>query len=133
MRLTVVFWLVSLIISDYHLFKVYNKLPIYLVQYDTVKVFVYRDCVCVILLWIMTPKVDDSFKANLWINCKKDNQCVLSWKKWGQMTVQRYEISLTVERHYPKGEGPNPRNSWRRYVFCLICGSTTMLLKMFRE
>lgn len=43
--------------------------------------FVYRDCVCVILLWIMTPKVDDSLKANLWINCKKDNQCVLSWKK----------------------------------------------------
>lgn len=55
--------------------------------------FVYRDCVCVILLWIMTPKVDDSLKANLWINCKKDNQCVLSWKKWSQMTVQKYALS----------------------------------------
>lgn len=54
--------MVSLIISDYHLFKVYNKLPIYLVQYDTVCLL---DCVCVILLWIMTPNTDANLKANL--------------------------------------------------------------------
>lgn len=43
--------------------------------------FVYRDCVCVILLWIMTPKVDDSLKANLWINCKKKTISVCKVEK----------------------------------------------------
>lgn len=55
--------------------------------------FVYPDCVCLILLWIMAPNIDASLEANLWIKCKKkDNVCQVE-KKWGQMIVQKYALS----------------------------------------
>lgn len=96
--------------------------------------FVYRDCVCVILLWIMTPNTDANLKANLWINLqKRQSVCVKLKKKrsddCAKVCIIFTEISLTAGKHYPKGKGSNPRDSWRRYVFCLICGNTTMLLE----
>lgn len=79
--------------------------------------FVYPDCVCLILLWIMAPNIDASLEANLWIKRKKkDNQCVSSWKKMrsddcAKVCIIFTEFSLTAEKHYPKGEGSNPQNS----------------------
>lgn len=89
----------------------------------------------------MAPNIDASLEANLWIKCKKDNVCQVEKKMrsddCAKVCIIFTEFSLTAEKHYPKGEGSNPQNSWRRYVpvFCLICESRTMLLKVkeFRE
>lgn len=55
--------------------------------------FVYRDCVCLILLWIMAPNIDASLKANLWIKCKeKDNVCQVE-KKNEVRWLQKYALS----------------------------------------
>lgn len=43
--------------------------------------FVYPDCVCLILLWIMAPNIDASLEANLWIKCKKRQSMCVKLKK----------------------------------------------------